>query len=137
MPAYADMIVNDGTGTPVPRTFTATGRDGTNFKWRYVPAGQALLAGRTITVKYWPAPKPDQRIKVEVQVILPIVDAPAPVAGVYTPQPRVVDTNESKHLFWISPKGVQADRDDFAAFDRNILNNGQILDMLKNMVPPT
>lgn len=137
MSGFANIVLNDGNATPVARTFAAVSRNGYEYIWRYVPSGQAMLAGRLVRLKFYPAAKPDQRIKVELKVIVPIVDAPAPVAGVYTPQPRVVDTNESNHLMWVSPKGVQADRDDFAAYTKNILNDTQILDVMKTLVPPT
>lgn len=137
MANFATMTLNDGTATPVTRAFAPVIRNGQEYTWRYVPTGLALLAGRVVRLKFYPAPSPDKRIKLEIRVFLPIVDAPAPVAGVYTPQPRVVDTNESTHMMWISPKGVQADRDDFAAFTRNLLSDAQILDAIKTLVPPT
>lgn len=136
MANFANMTLNDGTGTPVARTFTAVWNQGLQSKWQYIPSGAVPLAARTAVMKFTPAAKQDGRHKVDLHIVVPLVDAPASAGGAYTPQPRVVGSCEYRVLSWNEARASDQDRADALAFTIAALSNTQISDALKQGIPP-
>lgn len=132
MASFANMVLNDGTlPTAVQRTFVAIQNSGIETIYIYEPSGSSKVNGRIIKVKLKRPNDPGGRYKVDINVIVPLVDAAVPAATGYTPPAKIVDTSESRMLFWLSNRAPQADRDDLLAFSRNLLSNAQVDDLIR------
>lgn len=128
MATFADLVINDGLATPMPRTFKVKLNDRGVSTWEErtggVPVGYLLVKVQTsdsTTVR-----------KVDIDIVCPVLAA---VAGAnaqgFTPAAKVDYTNRSKHQFWLSQRSTTAQRIDLWAFSRNILDNATIKSVIQ------
>lgn len=123
MATFADLVINDGASTPAAHTFKVKLNDRGLSTWEErtggIPVGYLLVkvqTSDTVTVR-----------KVDIDIVCPVLAA---VAGAnaqgFTPAAKVDYSNRSKHQFWLSQRGTQAQRTDLWAYARNILDNATI-----------
>lgn len=137
MASFAAMTLNDGSASPVARSFLPIENRNDGTIWIYEPASQAKVAGRLIKAVLKRPKDLGERYKVDIHVVVPLVDAASPAASGYTPAAKVVDTSEARMLFWLSQRATQQDRDDLLAFSKNALAQAQITDLIAKALSVT
>lgn len=136
MALFADIVINDGQGTPAAHTFAKAVRDGDLVEWHDRSAG--VLAGfKKISLRVRPASNLQGMYKVTIKVMDPklAVTAPASGSGVQ-PNPTQAYFTTATHEFLIPAASDAQARKDILAYAKNLLSNSQISEAVELFAPP-
>lgn len=129
MPAMADIVLNNGSATPVAKTFKAKSVVGTLAKWEErssgVPIGYIRLSLET---KDSPTTR---RVKVNVsKPALEAVSGSSPLG--FVPAPTLAYTLQGSADFTMSNRASDAEKADVLAFLTNALANALFKGAINN-----
>lgn len=121
MPAFANIVLNDGLATPVARTFAVKNIVGSESSYERrdsgVPIGYSTIKISTTETK----DKIGMR-RVKMTCAVPVLEA---VSGVnssgFTPAAQVAYTDRFSIEFMTHPRSTSNDRKDLIAFAKNLL----------------
>lgn len=134
MASFANITVNNHAGTAT--LFEARYNVGPEQQWRYPATADVIVGDHTIslTSKINRA-KPDETHKIELEIVVPLVDAPA-AAGGYTPAPKQIGRTRFLLVGFLPGRGTTSQRQNAVAYLKNVLSNAQITDAFVNLAPP-
>lgn len=134
MANFANIIIADSTATN--RTFEARYNASNEQQWRYPATADVVVGDHTISMKsMFNRANPDGVHKVEMEIMIPIVDAPA-AAGGYSPTPKIKGKTRFVVVGFLPGSATTLSRQNAIAYLKNVLSNTQITDSFVNFAPP-
>jgi hypothetical protein len=135
MAAIADIVIADGQGSPVNHTFTATLQEGINSSWFDRVSG--VVAGYPSIKIQTNLDKADADVdKYTISLAVPELEALSASASGFTPGPTVAYVERFKGEFIIAKRATQAQRDNLAAYAKNLMAHAVVTNMVKNRDVP-
>lgn len=134
MASFANITINNHAGTAT--LFEARYNVGNEQQWRYPATADVIVGDHTISMKSMiNRSKPDGLHKVELEIMVPLVDAPA-AAGGYTPAPKQIGQTRFSLVGFLPGRATVAQRQNAVAYLKNVLSNAQVTDAFVNLAPP-
>lgn len=140
MSAAANIVVNDGQGTPAAHTFQPIGPDKNGVWWFEELLGVPLLNRRISVELVQNGPSNagsnagQTTYRAKIGIHLPTGETLGTSDNGLTPPPTVAYVLRSQHEFIESGRSTLAERSDLLAFAANVLANSQIVDLVKNQI---
>jgi len=136
MANIASIVLADGQGTPVSRTFTYSHRENGVVTW--VERSQGVSAGfRKITCGFRPANGRNGGYKVHLRVQDPRLAVTAPASGSGIQPNPVAAYFTVGELVWLLPEATDAQaRKDAYAFLKNLAANTDVKNIIENLEAP-
>jgi hypothetical protein len=140
MSAAANIVVNDGQGTPAAHTFIPIGPDSSGTWWFEEQTGVPLLNRRISVSLTFNGPSGAgsnagaQTYRAKIGIHLPTGETLGTSDNGLTPPPTVAYVLRSQHEFLESGRSTLAERSDLLAFAKNVLADTQIVDLVKNQI---
>lgn len=132
MPAFSNIVINDGLGTPVAHTFAPdSDKSGAEYADRVsgVPVGFGRI---TIRVKKPQGAATTHRVHMKIET--PILETvSAQNAQGYVAQPRVAYKPMCNIEFTIPAQSVLQNRKDLLAYAKNLLANSLTTSLVENL----
>lgn len=128
MAAQADLILNDGTATPVARTFSKRGATVSMATYKDVSGG-IPIGYPMITIAFSrTGPARDSAWKTDARIMIPQMEVISGSDGGYTPRPKVAYSHFGR-IELVSPdRSSQQERKHIRAFLMNLAAHSVILD---------
>lgn len=141
MPAFGNIVINDGAATPVAHTFSPTKIDSNNVAYLHDRSG-GIAIGYPMLALTTKLPNPagggqasglNRVIRNNLKVELPILEVTSPSTGSgIQPAPTLsylcgVDIN-----FRIAERATLQNRKDILAFAKNLLSHATVITMIEN-----
>lgn len=139
MAAAANIVINDGAGTPVAHTFTPIGKDGKGVLWfeqtNPVPANAAgaKRIGYKQTRVMDPRGQLTGKSKVVLTIYVPTLETLGTNDAGITPPPTIAYVEESRHEFTLPERSTSQERKDTRSFAANLLANSQIVSAIDSL----
>lgn len=135
MSAQADLVLNDGQGTPVAHTFSARGADMKLALWSDVSGGIGIGMGQ-VTLSNVQQTGTSSAYKVEGRITIPVMEVVSGSDGGYTPVPKVAFNLFAKVEFVIPNRASLQNRKDILAYAKNFLANAVVTSTVVDFNPP-
>jgi hypothetical protein len=134
MAAQGNLVLANGEGTPVNKTFSSRGKTSDQsgqavFKWQDITSGIAIgfptitFAMRESASKY----------DVDKRIMTPVLETISGDAGGYTPAPKIAYTLMSREQFVLPVRSTTAQRKDLLAFSKNLNDDAVIESAVWNL----
>lgn len=131
MPAFANIVINDGAGTPVAHTFGPAALEGlkSSFADR---AGGITVGFPTIEITSWLPGKGSHLHKVRAKVVLPVLEVSSSdtYAGI-APAPTKAYDMTAVLEFYLPERSTLQNRKDIRAFASNLCANAIITSLVE------
>jgi len=132
MAAIANLVLNDGQATPVPKTYIPMDCTSALATWTDRSSGIALgMPSVTLAVS-----NGSENVNVSAKVSLPIMEVISGADGGYTPSPKVAYTVVGKVQFALPARSTLQNRKDIQAFVKNLLSNANITKAVEEFERP-
>jgi hypothetical protein len=131
MAAIANIILADGQGSPVNHTFAPVNQEGVSSLWNDAVTG--VVAGFPLLRLKTNADSGESEVdKITFNIDVPILEALSAAASGFTPGPTVAYTLRFKAETIIPRRATQAQRDDIAAYAKNLMAHATVQAAIKN-----
>lgn len=120
MAAIANIVINDGQGTPAAHTFNPVSHSGSSYVYR--EAGTtSLLAAAIITLSQLPVKGAGGVEKFRKRIVVPALEtATGQNSSGYTAGPKIAYTLQNIEDFIVPSRATLAQRSDIFAYSRNL-----------------
>jgi len=131
MAAIATIVLADGQVSPVNHNFTPLHQEGVDSAWNDTVTG--IVSGFPVLRAKHNADKPDSEVdKVTFNLDVPTLEALSAAASGFTPGPTVAYTGRIKVEVIIHRRSTQAERDNLAAYVKNLTAHAVFQNAIKN-----
>lgn len=141
MPAIANIVINDGAGTPVAHTFTPLGKDAKGVHWfeQTTPTPANGLGAKRIGYKQDRVLDNQKRLTGESRIVYTIQVPTLEVLGNsstgITPPPTLAYVEKCRIEFVLPERGTTQERIDTRAFARNLLGHAMAVSNVDTLQP--
>jgi hypothetical protein len=141
MPAAANIVINDGAGSPVAHTFTPLGKDdkGVMFFEQTTPVPTNTLGAKRIgysqSRSFNPKDQLTARSKQIWQIYVPTLETLGTNDAGFTPPPTVAYTNTNRNEFTLPERGAKQERKDLRSFSLNLHSNALFVSTIDDLQP--
>lgn len=130
MPAFSNIIINDGAATPVSHTFAPQTRKGDVFTFQDrasgIPAGYPTITAAMQDTK-------SGLSVLRYKIMLPVLETLGSGGGAFVPPPTVAYTLMADCKFIIPKRSALQERKDFRAFCANAMGNAGVQSVFNNL----
>lgn len=131
MAAIANIVLADGQATPVNHTFVPLNQEGVNSSWNDAASG--IVAGFPVLRCKTNADSPDSEVdKLTFNLDVPTLEALSANAAGFTPGPTVAYVGRIKVELLIPRRSSQAERDNLAAYVKNLTAHAVLQNAVKS-----
>lgn len=132
----ADISITDGKTTAVTHVFKPV-QSGLESKYKRIGvAGQSAAAAETIVAVAKLASTANGVNKIELDLSIPVSEVVTGSSGQgYTPAPAIAHIPRAKVTFFVHQRSTVDERKDLRVMLSNLLKDGQIVDLVDNLVP--
>lgn len=134
MANIANLVLADGQGTPVNKTFSPISADPGLATWKDRTAGIAL-GMPTVTLGTRLSNGTEGSFKTTARVILPVMEVISGSDGGYTPAPKVAYQMLANLEIVCPNRSVLQNRKDIKAFIKNLLLDAVMTNAVENFEP--
>jgi hypothetical protein len=136
MAAMANIVLNDGQGTPAAHTFVPVSNYNGVFVWEEKNA-DAAVGNRRITMSLRPPVNGSAVYKAVFKILNPKLEVTSPsTSSGYQPAPKVAYSVAATYEELIPERSALADRKDSTAFSKNLFAQSALTDLLNDLVTP-
>lgn len=129
MAAIANIVINDGQGTPAAHTFSPTDATTALAAWHERVSGIDIgFPGITTSLK-----KQGTVNRFTVKVAVPTLEVISGSDGGYTPSPRVAYVTQANLEFLLPVRSTLQERKNIEAYVKNLLSNSFITAAIENL----
>lgn len=143
MPQAANIVINDGAGSPVAHTFTPLGKDEKGVLWLEqttpTPANPSVAKRIGISQKrgFTPTGQGGQQLnqvtKVTLALYVPTGETLAPNSSGITPPPTIAYQEVARQEFTLPERGLKQERKDTRVLYANLLANALVVSMIDDL----
>jgi hypothetical protein len=140
MGAAANIVINDGAGTPVSHTFTPIGKDENGVMWfeQTTPAPASPLGAKRIGFKqirvYDARKQLTGNVRTIVSVKVPTLETLGSSDSGITPPPTLAYQEISRMEFTSAERSITQERKDTRVLSMNLLAEAQVVAALDALV---
>lgn len=141
MPAVANVVINDGAGTPVAHTFTPLGKDENGVYWfeQTTPAPANPLGAKRLGYKQNRVTDAKKQLTGESRVVITIALPTLEVLGNsstgITPPPTLSYQEKARFEFVLAERSTTQERKDTRVLMWNWLNHAMIIAAVDTLQP--
>lgn len=136
MAQAANIVINDGAGTPVAHTFNPqmVGLDKSLFRDRTI---DVIIGQPSIEMTKVEPTSTSGLYRVTTRVSVPVLEVSAPSTGSgYQPQPKVAYTLTGLTQFMIPQRSTLQERKHVLAYVKNLMANATLVSAVENLEMP-
>lgn len=132
MSAITPIVLNDGSATPVARTFSPVDLKNDIAKWADRSGGIAIGYPK-LTMSLSEPTATRRNYKLTLKVVTPVLEitSPSTATGIQ-PQPTKAYDLISNHEFVLPERSSLAQRKDILAFAKNLLSDANVIAAVQN-----
>lgn len=132
MPAFGNVVINDGQATPVAHTFAPDRIDPKGVAHWFDRSGGIIEGYLHLSHSYRPAQK-SQSARHEFSLLLPVLEVSSPSTSTgYQPAPKAAYTPLATLMFYQPARSLLLDRRNQHTYVRNLLGIAAVQSAIEN-----